>query len=209
MAVEEVAAQKQLEEGPPVAAGKRRFGLRYMGPKAGVALVLWRVEAYSATPLALLLIATLGRWPAALVMGSVMAVFAAVFLYLLEDDPALDDVRGWAGRRRIGRALERLADRDDGVGKARRAVALVPGVMVLGPFSRAVAFHLFGMRRPTAYVLSVGGSFPHALLWVGLVLGSLWGVLIERLLRAFWSDLVVPVIEGVWEALVSVVTSVL
>ena len=209
MAVEEIVAQKQLEEGPPVAAGKRPFLLRYLGPKAGVALVLWRVEAYSATPLALLLIATLGRWPAALVMGSVMAAFAAVFLYLLEDDPALNDVRGWAGRRRIGRALVRLADRDDGVGKARRLVALVPGVMLLGPFWRAVAFHLFRMRRSMAYVLSVGGSFPHALLWTGLILGGLWGLLIERLLRAFWSDLVVPLIEGVWEALVSGVTSVL
>jgi hypothetical protein len=208
MAVEEVAAQKQLEEGPPAGARRRPFRLRYLGPKAGVALVLWRVEAYAATPLALLLIATLGRWPGALVMGSVMAVFAAVFLYLLEDDPVLDDVRGWAGRRRIGRALERLADRDDGAGKARRAVALVPGVMVLGPFWRAVAFHLFRMRRSAAYVLSVGGSFPHALLWVGLVLGSLWDVLIEPLLRAFWSDLVLPLIEGVWEALVSGVTSV-
>ena len=103
----------------------------------------------------------------------------------------------------------RLADRDDGVGKARRLVALVPGVMLLGPFWRAVAFHLFRMRRSMAYVLSVGGSFPHALLCTGLVLGGLWGVLIEPLLRAFWSDLVVPLIEGVWEALVSGVTSVL
>ena len=68
----------------------------------------------------------------------------------------------------------RLADRDDGVGKARRAVALVPGVMFLGPFWRAVAFHLFRMRRSMAYVLSVGGSFPHALLWTGLVLGGIW-----------------------------------
>ncbi len=209
MAVGEIVAQKQLEKGPPVAARGRRFSLRYLGPKAGVALVLWRVEAHSAMPLALLLIATLGRWPAALVMGSVMAAFAAVFLYLLEDDPALDDVRGWAGRRRIGRALERLADRDDGVGKAQRAVALVPAVMVLGPFWRAVAFHLFRMRRSAAYVLSVGGSFPHALLGTGLILGGLWGVLIEPLLRAFWGDLVVPLIEGVWEALVSGVASVL
>ncbi len=174
MAVEEIIAQKEREEGPPVAARKRRFSLRYLRPRAGAALVLWRIEAYSATPLALLLIATLGRWPAALVMGSVMAVYAAIFLYLLDDDPALEEVRGWAGRRRIGRALERLADRDDGVGKAQRAVALVPAVMVLGPFWRAVAFHLFRMRRSMAYVLSVGGSFPHAFLWTGLVLGGIW-----------------------------------
>ena len=193
--MKEIVAQEEREDASPVAAGRRSFRLRYLGPKAGVALVLWRVEAYSATPLALLLIATLGRWPGALVMGSVMAAFAAVFLYLLEDDPVLDDVRGWAGRRRIGRALERLADRDDGVGKARRAAALVPGVMVLGPFWRAVAFHLFRMRRSAAYVLSVGGSFPHALLWTGLILGGLWVVLILPLLRAFWSGLALPLIN--------------
>ncbi len=99
MAVEEIIAQKEREEGPPVAARKRRFSLRYLRPKAGAALVLWRIEARSAMPLALLLIVTLGRWPAALVMGSVMAAFAAVFLYLLDDDPALEDVRGWVGRR--------------------------------------------------------------------------------------------------------------
>ena len=174
MAVEDVAAQKQLEQGSTAGARKRPFGLRYLGLKAGTALVLWRVEAYLATPLALLLIVTLGRWPGALVMGSVMAAFAAIFLYPLDDDPVLDDVRGWASRRRLGRALVRLADRDDGVGKARRAVALVPGVMVLGPFWRAVAFHLFRMRRWAAYLLSVGGSLPHARVWTGLILGGIW-----------------------------------
>ncbi|KKL47683.1 hypothetical protein LCGC14_2333110, partial [marine sediment metagenome] len=56
--------------------------LRYLRPQSGTALVLWRVEAYTALPLALLLIATLGRWPGALVMGSIMAVYAAIFLYL-------------------------------------------------------------------------------------------------------------------------------
>ncbi len=174
MAVEEVAAQKQLEEAPQAGVRRRLFLLRNLRPRMAAALVLWRVEAYSATPLALLLIATLGRWPAALVMGSVMAAFSAVFLYLLEGDPVLDDVRVWAGRRRIGRALERLADRGDGVGKAQRAVALVPAVMVLGPFWRAVTFHLFRLRRIAAYPLSVGGSIPHALLWTGLVLGGIW-----------------------------------
>jgi hypothetical protein len=146
-------------------------------------LVLWRVEAYSALPLALLLIATLGRWPGALVMGSVMAVYAAIFLYLLEDDPALEDVRAWAGRRRVGRGLERLAVRKGTVGKVLRAVAVVPAVMILGPFWRAVTFHLFRMRRPGAYVLSVGGSIPHALLWTGLVLGGVWEGLAWPLIR--------------------------
>ena len=153
---------------------RRRFLMRYLRSQTGAALVLWRVEAYSATPLALLLIATLGRWPAALAMGSVMAVFAAVFLFLLEDDPAVDDIRAWAGRRRMGRLMERLAERTGVVGRARRLAALVPAIMVLGPFWRAVTFHLFRMRRAPAYLLSVGGSFPHALLWTGLVLGGIW-----------------------------------
>jgi hypothetical protein len=81
--------------------------------------------------------------------------------------------------------------------------------MVLGPFWRAVAFHLFRMRRSAAYVLSVGGSFPHALLWVGLVLGGLWAVLILPLLRAFWSGLVLPLINWLLEPLVLALTHVL
>ncbi len=177
MSVEEIVAQEQLEEAPQPGARRRLSVLRYLRnvrPKTGAALVLWRVEAYSATPLALLLIVTLGRWPAALAMGTIMAVFAAAFLYLLDDDPALDEVRAWSGRRRLGRALERLAARDDLLGRARRALALVPAVMFLGPFWRAIAFHLFRMKRPAAYLFSVGGSIPHSLLWTGLVLGGIW-----------------------------------
>lgn len=183
--VEEVTPRERVDEAAHRRARRRPFLLRYLRPRMGAALVLWRVEAYSATPLALLLIATLGRWPAALVMGSVMAAFAAVFLFLLEGDPVLDDLRVWAGRRRLGRALEGLADRDDAVGKAQRAAALVPAVMFIGPFWRAVTFHLFRMRRPAAYTLSVGGSIPHALLWTGLVLGGIW----EGLLWPWIKDL--------------------
>lgn len=172
--MEEVAARETLEDAEHPPARRRPFFLRYLRPRVGAALVLWRVEAYTATPLALLLIATLGRWPGALVMGSLMAAFAAVFLFLLHDDPALDDIRTWAERRRVGRALSRLASRADTTGKVQRAAALVPAVMVLGPFWRAVTFNMFRMPRAAAYTLSVGGSFPHALLWTGLVLGGIW-----------------------------------
>lgn len=154
-----------------------------MRPKTGAALVLWRVEAYSATPLALLLIATLGRWPAALVMGSVMAAYSAAFLYLLHGDPILKDLRARAGRRRVGRLLESLAARDDALGRARRALALVPGVMLMGPFLRAIVFHLVRLKRPLAYTVSVGGSFPHSLLWTGLVLGGIWEGVVWPLIR--------------------------
>lgn len=172
--MEEIAAREQTEGALKAGGRWRRFLLRYLRPQIGAALVLWRLEAYTAMPLALLLIATLGRWPGALVMGSVMAAYAALFLYLLEDDPVLDEVRGWASGRRLGRAVERLAGRRDGLGKAARAAALLPAVMILGPFWRAVTFHLFRMRRLAAYLLSVGGSIPHALLWTGLVLGGVW-----------------------------------
>ncbi len=183
--MEKLAAGSGADEAPETTSPRRPFLMRYLRPQMGTALVLWRVEAYSATPLALLFIATLGRWPAALAMGSVMAVFAAVFLFLLEDDPAVDDIRAWADRRRLGRLLERLAERTDVVGRARRLAALVPAIMILGPFWRAMTFHLFRMRRPAAYLLSVGGSFPHALLWTGLVLGGIW----EELLWPWIKDI--------------------
>ena len=172
--MEEVAAREQAEGTLKAGARRRLFPLRYLRLQTGAVLVLWRVEAYTALPMALLFVATLGRWPGALVMGCVMAGYAAVFVYLLEDEPVLDNIRAWTGRWRVGRALERLAVRDDSVGKARRAAAIVPAVMVLGPFWRAVAFHLIRMRRPLAYLLAVGGSIPHALLWTGLVLGGVW-----------------------------------
>lgn len=174
MAMEEVAAPEQTEGAPKAGPRQRSFLLRYLRPQTGAALALWRLEAYTAMPLALLLVATLGRWPGALVMGSLMAAYAALFLYLLEDEPVLDDVRARVGRWRLGRAVERLAARGDAVGRVRRAVAVVPAVMVLGPFWRAVVFHLFRTRRAVAYLLSVGGSIPHSLLWTGLVLGGIW-----------------------------------
>src|SRR3990170_1995922 len=181
--MEKIAADAGTDGAPETGSPRRPFLMRYLRPQMGAALVLWRVEAYSATPLALLFIATLGRWPAALAMGSVMAVFAAVFLFLLEDDPAVDEIRGWADRRWLGRLLERLAEGTDLPARAQRLAALVPAIIVLGPFWRAVAFHLFRMRRPAAYPLSVGGSYPHALLWTGIVLGSIWEGIVWPLLN--------------------------
>ena len=181
--MEDVAADAGTEGTPESEPTRRRFLLRYLRPQTGVTIVLWRVEAYTATPLALLFIATLGRWPAALAMGSVMAVFAAVFLFLLEDEPVVEDIRGWADRRWLGRLLERLAEGTDLPARAQRLAALVPAIIVLGPFWRAVAFHLFRMRRSAAYLLSVGGSFPHALLWTGIVLGSIWEGIVWPLLN--------------------------
>jgi hypothetical protein len=163
-------------------------------PKLTAAIVIWRVEAYSALPLALLFIATIGRWPAALAMGCVMAAFSAVFVFLLEGDPALEDVRAWADRRRVGRVLERLAEAKGAGGRMLRAAAVAPAIMFPGPFWRAVTFQLFHVRRELAYGLSVGGSFPHSLFWTGLVLGGLWEVAIRPLLMAI-ADLLLAVAD--------------
>jgi hypothetical protein len=170
--MEETAAAPAEESISP--ARRRPFLLRYLRPKLTVALVMWRIEAYSALPLAVLFIATLGRWPAALMMGCLMAVFAAVFLFLLEGEPAVEDARAWADRRWIGRLLERLAEGRGGSGRITRSLAVVPAIMLMGPFWRAVALHLFGVRRALAYAFSVGGSIPHSLFWTGVVVGGIW-----------------------------------
>jgi hypothetical protein len=190
--MEETAAREPVRDRSRSLTRRRPFFLRYLRLRSGTALLLWRVEARTGTPVALLLIATLGRWPAALVAGAVMAVFAAVFVYLLDDDPALGEVRTWIGRSRLGRALLRLTERNDAYGKARRAVMIVPVAVLIGPFGRAVTLHLLRIRRPTAYLLATVASIPHALLWVGLVLGGLWGVLILPLLNALWTDVILP-----------------
>lgn len=160
---------------------------RNVTPRLGTAIVLWRIEAYLATPLALVLVATLGRWPAALTMGLIMAAWSGVFFYLLDGERVLGDLRRWAYRRRwIGRYLRALTERRDGLGMTRR-VALGPlMVLALGPFWRAVALHLLGAPRLPGYMLTVLGSIPHSLLWTGVVLGGLWEALIWPFLDSHW-----------------------
>lgn len=177
------------EEGALAARRRRWFNLlRYMTPQLGTTLVLWRVEAYTATPLALLLVATLGRWSGALVMGGIMAVYSALFLFLLDGERVMEELRGWVrDRRLVRRYVLPIAERRGAVGVLQRALAVPAIVMVLGPFWRAVTFHLFRMPRWPAYALSVGGSIPHSLLWTGLVLGGIW----EGLVWPFLKDHVV------------------
>ena len=149
---------------------------RNVTPRLGAALALWRLEAYTATPLALVLVASLGRWPASFAMGSLMAVYAAVFLFLLDGEPVWRDVHGWAHGRRLGRLAEEIAEGKGLRGALQRVLAVPGAVMLLGPFWRAVTFHLFRVPRGPAYVLSVGGSIPHSLFWTGIVVGGLWEV---------------------------------
>jgi len=66
-----------------------------------------------------------------------------------------------------------IAERRDRVGALQRALSIPASVMLMGPFWRAVTYHVFRMPRLLAYALSVGGGFPHSLFWTSLVLGGL------------------------------------
>ena len=171
---------------------KRRGGIieflkRNLTPRLGTALVLWRVEAYLAVPVALALVATIGRWPAALAMGSVLAIWSALFLFLLDGQNVLEELREWAyGRRFSRRYLRPLAERRDLVGSAQRLLSIPAVVLFIGPFWRAVTLHLFRAPKAAAYVITVGGSIPHSLLWTGVVLGGLWEGLVWPFLDSHW-----------------------
>ncbi|MDO8616934.1 MAG: hypothetical protein Q7T33_14580 [Dehalococcoidia bacterium] len=159
------------------------FLKRNVTPRAGAAIAVWRVEARLATPVALLLVATLGRWNGALAMGGIMACYSALFLFLLEGEPVMDELRGWMRERRWAqRYALPIAERRDRVGAVQRALALPASVMLMGPFWRALTYHLFRLPRAASYTLSVGGSIPHSLFWTGLVLGGLWEAAIRPLL---------------------------
>jgi hypothetical protein len=157
-----------------------RFFKRNLTRKSGAALVVWRIETWMATPAALLFVATLGRWEGALAMGALMAAYAAIFLLLLEGERVIVDIREWAAKRSWTRWA---APRETG---GHRWALLTGLVMVFGPFWRAVTFQVAAIPRIPAYALSVGGSFPHSLLWTGLVVGGLY----EAAIRPTFESLV-------------------
>ena len=180
-------AEAAFAKAPSKGRGPIRFARRYLTPRLGTALVLRRVEAHPATPLALALVATLGRWPAAFTMGSIMAVFAFLFLFLLDGEEAVLELRQWAYRRRlVGRYLRPLAERRDGLGTWLRILAIPFIIVFTGPFWRAVILLLFRARGLPAYVINVGGSIPHSLLWTGVVLGGIWEGLVWPFLDRHW-----------------------
>ncbi len=193
--MEEIVAQEQPEEAPQPGArredvpqgGARRlrgFLRRNVTRRLGVTVVLWQMETRLATPVALVLVATIGRWPGALAMGGIMAIYSALFLFLLDGERVMKELRGWAQERRLMRRyVLPIAERRDGVGMVQRGLAVPVVVMFMGPFWRAVTFHLFRTRRPWAYLLSVGGSIPHSLLWTGLVLWGIWEGLVWPLIK--------------------------
>lgn len=166
----------------------RQFFQRNLTPKTGTALVIWRVEAWLSGPMALALVAAFGRWDGALVTGAIMATFSAIFLFLLDGEAVMDEVRRWVGDRSWGRSAMRAAERRDNVGVAQRAASVPATVMLLGPFPRAITYHIFKVRRPLAYGFSVGGQFLHNLFWTGIVLGSLYGLAIHPALNWLWDS---------------------
>ncbi len=158
------------------------FFKRNLTPKTGAAVTIWRVEARMATPLALLFVATLGRWEGALAMGAVMAVYAAVFLFLLDGERVVHEIRDWTRKKNWGRRWVVEGHRRG----THRLLLIAAIVMILGPFWRAVTFHVGSVPRWPSYGLSVGGSFPHSLLWTGLILGGLYEGVIKPLFQAIF-----------------------
>ena len=182
---ESLSAEAQTEgRGPGLMGAWRR---RYVTPRLGAAMALWRLEAHLATPLALTLVAALGRWPAALAMGSIMAVFAFTFLVLLQGEPAVTELRQWAYQRPLVRRYLRPEASDPAIKQTILWAVAIPLVILLtGPFWRSVALLLLRAPRILAYGVGVLGSIPHALLWTGLVLGGLWEGLIWPILDRHW-----------------------
>src|SRR3989304_3682383 len=157
----------------------RRFLRRNVTRRLAIAIALWRVEARFLLPGGLVLVAVFGRWPAALMVGAIGALLAAIFMWLLDGERILGEVRAWGGRNRLVRKyLLPLADRRDRTGAVLRALSIPLLVLDFGPFWRSLTLLLFNFRGLKAYAFTVLASIPHALLWVGIVAGSLWEELI-------------------------------
>ena len=190
--------------------GFRAFGAffkRNLTAKTGFAVTMWQIEAKLAGPLALFLVATLGRWEGALVQGSVMAAYSALFLFLLDRQPIVDEAQEWMRARKWGRRYMHIAERQDATGRVQRAVAVPVTIMTFGPFWRAVTYHLARVPRIPAYIFSVGGSFPHSLFWTGLVLGGVWtliGPYVIAALEWMWAEVVVPAVEAIESVLAAI-----
>jgi hypothetical protein len=175
----------EVEEGQSPGGGWRSFLRRNVTRRLAVALALWRVEARFLLPGGLVLVAVFGRWPAALMVGAIGALLAAVFMWLLDGERILGEVRTWGGRNRLVRKyLLPLADRRDRTGTALRALSMPVLVFDFGPFWRSLTLLLFNFRGLKAYVFTVLASIPHALLWVGIVAGSLWEELILPFIKS-------------------------
>jgi hypothetical protein len=162
----------------------RRFLRANLTPRAATALALWRVEARLSTPLALAAVAAWGRWPGAFAMAALGALLSAAFIILLERENVVAELRAWTERQGFFRRFVLpIADRRDRTGTAMRVASVPAMILFLGPFWRGLTLELFRIRGLRAYLVSVLGSIPHALLWVGLVLGGIWDGFLKDFLR--------------------------
>jgi len=179
------ASPSTATEARPRGGAWRRFLRRNVTRRLAVAIALWRIEARFLLPGGLVLIAVFGRWPAALMVGAIGALLAAVFMWLLDGEQILGEVRAWGGRNRfVRRFLLPVADRRDRTGTVLRALSMPVLVLDFGPFWRSLTLLLFNFRGLKAYAFTVLASIPHALLWVGIVAGSLWEELILPLIKS-------------------------
>lgn len=167
--------------------------------RSASAIVLWRVQVSVDGILAIFLIETIGRWPAAWAMGLVFATFSATFLFLLDGERVMHDLSGWIRERRfVSRFILPIAERQDRTGTILRIVSIPFTIMFMAPFFRAVTFHSLKVRRLPAYTISVLGSIPHQLFWVGVVLGSLWELALRPAFIWLWGAALEPFFDRIW-----------
>ena len=185
MATEQATARNPIAGITGAFRSLRSFFKRNLTRKSGAAVIIWRIEARFATPVALVLVATLGRWNGALAMGAIMAAYSAIFLFLLDGERVIDEMRSWVRQQGWGHRLLHVAERPDRKGVIQRLLWVPVIIMTFGPFWRAITLHLARAPRIPAYVISVGGSFPHSLFWTGVVLGGLY----EAVLKPLWGSL--------------------
>lgn len=176
----------------------RRLRTR-MSPRSASAIVLWRIQVTFDGALAIFLIETIGRWPAAWTMGLVFAVFSAVYLFLLDGERAMHELSHWLRERTfIRRFILPIQERNDRTGTALRMLAIPYTIMLMAPFFRAVTFHSLKVPRAPAYGISILGSIPHQLFWVGIVLGSLWAIALKPGLQRLWDEAIEPFLDWLW-----------
>jgi hypothetical protein len=168
----------------PRRAGWRRFLRRNVTRRLAAAIALWRLEARLLLPGGVVLVAVFGRWSAALMAGVAGALLAAAVMWLLDGEGILGEVRVWGeGNRWVRKYLLPVADRHDRTGTVLRGLSLPVLVLWFGPFWRSLSLLLFHFRGLKAYAFTVLASIPHALLWVGIVAGSLWEELMWPLIK--------------------------
>jgi len=182
-----LAEDTQAPAATRVGEGLFAYLRRHATPRLTTTIAVWRVLAWFDTPLALLFVATLGRWAGALAMGTFMGAMSGLFLLLMHGEPILADARSWLERRRLARRYLAALDSQRGPKLAlARGFGILYVVLFMGAFLRALSMLLLRVPRAPAYLIAVGASIPHSLLWTGLVLGGLWEGLVWPFLDSHW-----------------------